>query len=467
MVSILVVLSKLTKEDTMKKKTAYQIVTTTRELLYDTAFRDKCKSRFQDFSRNCLISLGTVITVICNLLKKTLQVELIDFGEIVDGPYISKQAFSAARKKLLPVTFYFLNNKLVHEYYNDNIFKTFNTYRVIAIDGSTLQLPDSPSIRRKYGVCRNQRKKERPMPMARISHAYDPFSGLILDAMMRSYATPERDMVYEHILNISPSNRASDLYLLDRGYPSTTLIWFLYYYGKDFIMRCSAKNWLSEITEVLQSGARDAVIEITPGRLSKNAKAELLRRLPGINLLSSIKLRVLIIDLDDGKKEILITSLIDNKRFDYSIFKDLYFLRWGGEENYKFCKVRVEIENFSGMSPSVLEQDFYATIFISNIRALIAEEAQAELDRVQKERERIDPKKKPKYERKINKNISIGILKNKLITFLLGMKVNLMETFDRLKKLMLKNTISVRPGRKYERVKRNNRKYPMNARRAL
>ena len=57
-----------------------------------------------------------------------------------------------------------------------------------------------------------------------------------------------------------------------------------------------------------------------------------------------IKIRVLVVALDTGEKEILITSLLDKVEFPHSIFKDLYYRRWGSEGNYKLHKVGLEID---------------------------------------------------------------------------------------------------------------------------
>lgn len=67
-----------------------------------------------------------------------------------------------------------------------------------------------------------------------------------------------------------------------------------------------------------------------------------------------IPVRVVLIDLpesEDEKCEVLLTSLINDKVFKYDCFKELYFFRWGIEENIKFFKLRIEIENFGGMTP--------------------------------------------------------------------------------------------------------------------
>ena len=42
-----------------------------------------------------------------------------------------------------------------------------------------------------------------------------------------------------------------------------------------------------------------------------------------------LKVRLIKVFLDSGETEILITSLLNQSIYNYSIFKDLYHLRWG------------------------------------------------------------------------------------------------------------------------------------------
>jgi hypothetical protein len=48
--------------------------------------------------------------------------------------------------------------------------------------------------------------------------------------------------------------------------------------------------------------------------------------------------------------EVLITNMMGCEAYEVDLFKELYYLRWGIEENYKRLKQWVEIENFSGKS---------------------------------------------------------------------------------------------------------------------
>ena len=95
-----------------------------------------------------------------------------------------------------------------------------------------------------------------------------------------------------------------------------------------------------------------------------------------------------------------------------SDFKELYFMRWGIEIKYDELKNRLEIENFTGKTKIDIEQDFYASIYLSNMIELARKDSD-EIIAVERE------DKENKYEYKTNLNILIGNLKDKLIMMFL------------------------------------------------
>jgi hypothetical protein len=99
-------------------------------------------------------------------------------------------------------------------------------------------------------------------------------------------------------------------------------------------------------------------------------------------------LRLIRVQLKGGETEVLATSLLDEEAFPRAWFKRLYHLRWGVEEGYKREKSRLEIENFSGLSAQIVQQDFYAKIFVLNLAAVLAWVAQAIADRLYQARKR-------------------------------------------------------------------------------
>ena len=228
---------------------------------------------------------------------------------------------------------------------------------------------------------------------------------------------------------------------------------------KDFIMRCS-RAFSSEINDMIKQGFKDKIINFSIKNLKSKQKIELQKMIPNMNRNKTIQLRALVVSLNTGEHEMLVTTLCDKDQFKYEEFADFYFMRWNVEENYKFHKVRMEIENFSGELPIAVAQDFHATIFTCNIRSMLAMEAEEELKQQNADKEL-------KYEYKINKNISTGILKDEIIKVLLSKKANLEDFCNQLKKQMKLSMIPIIPGRKYIRCKKGDKKYPMNSRRAL
>jgi IS4 transposase len=54
-----------------------------------------------------------------------------------------------------------------------------------------------------------------------------------------------------------------------------------------------------------------------------------------------------------GEPEVLVSSLTDLQTYPTALFADLYFQRWGVEEDCKVLKSRLNIENYSNISVEV------------------------------------------------------------------------------------------------------------------
>jgi hypothetical protein len=174
-----------------------------------------------------------------------------------------------------------------------------------------------------------------------------------------------------------------------------------------------------------------------------------------------LKIRVIKFLLDSDIEEVLITNLTD-KSFDIKDFKELYFKRWGIEIKFNELKNRLQIENFTGDTQIAVEQDFYASIYLSNMASIAKADANQEVTQINKD-------KNLKYEYKVNTNILIGKLKDTFVMALL--QENIEKRQKMVDKIMLelqKNTIPIRTDRSYERnmaLKRN--KYALSSKRCL
>lgn len=424
--------------------------------IHSVDFVEEFKLSPKAFLRCRLLPFPIIFLFILNLLRKSIPKELNSFCKNMKTKKTSRSAITQARAKISSQAFIKLNNLLIEEFYKDNDYFTYKNFILLAIDGSSLQLPNTPQIVEKYGCMTNDTTEA--MSGARISILYDVLNGLILHTCLKPYKSDERGMAIEHIEALKALNIDLKRFLIifDRGYPSIALMHYLRENGINFLIRCGT-GFLKEVNDALKSNKRDQLVTITPKRMKRIHKSKLELERLGLEVEKDIIFRVVIVKLITGEKEIILTSLISKKNYPYSIFLELYFKRWGVEEGYKFIK-GIEIENFSGKTTLAIEQDFHATVLIANSQALLALEAEEEMikDSFQ------TPKK---YEYCINNKVSLEALKNEFVAILLDSHSDVECFCRRIKQIMKYDLIPKRPGRNFKRIRKNTRrKYHMNQR---
>ncbi|MFH1440393.1 MAG: IS4 family transposase [Candidatus Woesearchaeota archaeon] len=399
------------------------------------------------FIRKRKMPFISIVLFMLNLVKQTLQKELTNFMNLINfkkGKSITKSAFSQSRLNLKPRAFKKLNQTLVNTFYDDKSFKKWNDFRLMAVDGSTLQLPNSKDIISKFGVMTNN--TDHIMPAARISTLFDLLNEIMVDTQIDKFKSSEYDLSVKHLDHVGKN----DLIIYDRGYASIWLFFLLINKKVNFVVRLS-KKFIKESNLFFKSKETSKIIEINfCSDVSK-------KRLKQLNLnFKTFKLRLVKVILEDGEVEVLATTLLDGEKYNTKIFKELYFLRWGVETNYRHLKSQIQIENFTGKSSISVEQDFYANCFITNVQILFINDAQEEL---------IKEKKNNELKYKINKNLSLGYLKDRIIPIL--MLGNEGEKYDELKRLFKLEPVPIRNGRKFSRKVKRRRKYPMNAKKTI
>lgn len=376
-------------------------------------FVDKFKKRNEDFTRDRKLGFTDIIMLLMNMIKKSTQLEIDEFIERFDKKEngeamgYSKQAFSKARQKLLPEAFVSLNDTFIDNYYADSEFDMYRGYRLMAADGTTIELPNTEETREHFGYAEGGINKLR-VARGRASGLYDLANKILIDCELGRYDDNERDLVKKNIEKLLSYNQdhIKNLILFDRGYPSLEFILYLMDKKIDFLMRVE-KVFLKEINEIKSD---DEIVEI---ELTKKRLAGLKLKGLGswIKNIKSIKIRVIKTVLPSGEEEILISSLLSADITKEELI-ELYFERWSIETKFDELKNKLEIENFTGEKVITIQQDFYASILINNIASMIRQDAEEELQERIKEKEL-------KHEYQINCNLMIGKLKINLVKMLL------------------------------------------------
>ena len=107
----------------------------------------------KDFSRVGKMGFKNMILFILNFSRKSLQAELNAFFKNIHGTTdgVRKQAFSKGRQKVLPEAFILLHEELIKTVYTATDLNLYKGYRLLAIDGSTVELQNTEELRNVFG----------------------------------------------------------------------------------------------------------------------------------------------------------------------------------------------------------------------------------------------------------------------------------------------------------------------------
>jgi len=400
--------------------------------LSDLSLQEKFKLTKSSFTRRRKQSFLFTVILISNFIRKSLSLEIENFVSFLQNQCnqtnvksFTKSAFVQCRKKINPDVFKHLSSVVAEEFYSDNeaSVKLWNGFRVLAVDGSRLTLPRTEELKEIYGETKSQNSNG--VIQARVSVLYDVLNNIVLDGILSPISVGEGNLAKQHLAIA----REKDLIIYDRGYPSFDLIYNHTKDNVDYLIR--AKTDFSNLTKTFaDSGKTSQTVDISPGQHKGYANKP-------YNKEATIKVRLIRVELTSGQIEILITSLLDSKKYSQKIFKELYFKRWGVETYYDELKNKLKVEYFSGYSHQTVLQDFYAALFISNIQTIIVNDLEEEIKQGAQDK---------KYQYKVNNNMSYGFMKDNIIS-LLFTNPNTEEVDKELKKLLLKNLVPIRPNR--------------------
>jgi hypothetical protein len=419
----------------MAKKTAKEYIKATKKFIRAKRTKTKYRMREIDFIRNRKLPFEHLVLCMFTQLRRSLQSELHIFFKSLNqySKKITASAFVQSRKKINPELFYELNQTIVSEYYTDNdeTVKQYKGMRILSVDGSTINLPLTKELIEIYGYFNNQQQANNVV-IGRVSVLYDVLNKIVIDGLLRPFKEGEISLSREHIEYVTKG----DLLIMDRSYPSFESAYMLKEKEVNFLFRCK-ESFSNQVKAFCESGKKDAEIVI-------KAKQNKSYKHLSYNKDSTIEVRLLRIELNNGEVEILMTSLLDNKKFPYEEFINLYYQRWGVETFYDRFKNIIEVERFSGTSVQFIQQEFNCALYISNMQTILTQESEAEVKEAYKHR---------KYEYKINQSVSLGFIRERLIELFISKNKNEAKIIEELKQLFIINVIPVRSGRKYKREK--------------
>lgn len=363
---------------------------------------------------------------------KTQYSELLDYYKDIDKPLdISTVGFYKARMNFNPEAIRYMSNDFIYKHYKnygDSLVK-LNNYYIFAVDGSDITIPSSEENAEIYGRCHAGNKncpQEDRAVLAKLSTLYDCINHLTLDSQLEAYKFGEKKLALRHIDELHKNLPYKSLIIFDRGYYSIKLVDTMIENSQKFLFRLQ-KDHLRRYSSQLECG-EDKLFDVD--YLKDTAKdykhePEFYNKIISTTYKFRIA-KILVEDNGASTEEILLTNLTEDE-FDIVGLKELYHLRWNIETHYNVLKNKLKLEEFSGYRNTLVRQDVFASIWLSNIISLFIIETNLKHE---------IPSDRYKYEMKRNTNQIIGVIKSHFIRSLM-----FYESPDKFKELDIVNML--------------------------
>jgi len=364
-----------------------------KKLIQSEGFKERHRQAAKYFSRERILTFPIVLLVLLLKSAKSMQLVLNEWVGKLGLPLVTSSAFTQARRHLKHSAFIELNQEAVVQVcYQAGDYERYRGFRLLGIDGSKVALPPEEAIIAAFGGTPQNQHSERIEPFGLASVLYDLLNEVALDSILAPGKSYEGDLALAHL----KATQAGDLILFDRNYPSYIWLATLVDRRLDFVGRCSRASFKAVQQMFAGEGSDSQIVTLHP-------PADQRQRVRQLGLPEKITVRLVRLVLSSGEIEVLISSLLDEVLYPTAEFGDLYFRRWGCETFYDRLKNRLLLENFTGRTVEAVQQDFYATVFLTGLESLLTQEANEQLQLKSQHN---------RYQQQVNQAVSFNAIKN-------------------------------------------------------
>lgn len=348
-------------------------------------------------------------------------------------------AYCQARQKVDPALFQELTAITAQDFYRlagqEGTVATWRGHRLLGGDGSDLTLPDTPELRQAYTVQRDPRTHTETVQALSVV-LYDLRNDLALGAKLGPIVAEKK-----YLFALWEQTAAGDVLVLDRLFADYCVIAFAAHTGREVVIRCPQMSfglvrdfWVSDRTEQVVT---------LPCPTTPSTRAFVKEH----QLPLEVRVRLLKFTLPTGETEVLLTTLWDQQQYPTEEFYQVYGWRWSNETYYDRLKNIVEVERFSGVSQHVIEQDYYAMVFLTTLESVLTKSAQTALAEH-------DQQRQTQTKAQTNRALSYVSLCDRVVALLADPRQDLETVRDQLHRLFQQTPTRHKPGRQYPRKKR-------------
>jgi hypothetical protein len=401
-----------------------------RELM-SAAIRERFRVKATDFTRERVLTWPTVIVVMLRGQKVSLQTAVNKFFSAVGDVWrvVTASAYRQARQKVQPEVFVHLNAVMCEEYYArygaDQEVVLWHGQRVLGVDGSYLNLPDTEETRREFSVQTNQHPGGEQV-QALASVLYDLRNAVGLSAALGPKQAEKNLLFTTHLA----ATQAGDVLVCDRAYADYSVMATVVARQCHFVIRFPRQSFTT-VNAFWAVLAQERVVTLAEQQLP-----------------TTLRVRLVKVVLASGEVEVLGTDLLDAQTYPAAEFKAVYGWRWQHETYHDRIKNIFEVERFSGKSAQAIKQDFYGVIFLATLESILSKPAQAVLTAQGVARE-------CRYAPQVNRVVSYVTVLEHIVQLLGDARRSPAATLAAIERLLLTTPTRQRPGRQVKRHKRS------------
>jgi hypothetical protein len=395
-----------------------------------------------DFTRERKLPFEAVMQTLISMGGNSIYKELLS-SRGYDPNTATTSAFVQARDKLLPSALEHLLHEFTRSYSKT---RTYRGYRLLACDGSDLNIPTNPDDTDTYYPGVNDGKGYN---LLHLNALYDLCNRLYVDTVIQPSMKENEKRALTDMVDRSIIDEKA-IIIADRSYESYNIFAHIEQREWNYLIRVKdidSNGILSGLKLPAEEEFDVVTHRILTRRQTNHIKAnpDIYRFMPHnatfdfLPLRSSdvcpISFRVVRMKISEGCFQTVITNL-DRENFPPGEIKELYRKRWGIETSFRDLKYAAGLVNLHSKKREYIVQEVYARIIMYNFAEMITSHV-------------IISKHDTKHAYKVNFSVALHVCKSFL------------RSLDNIpppdvEAIIRKNILPVRPGRSAKRIFRPN-----------
>ena len=329
-----------------------------------------------DFVRKRKLDFQTMVKIILSMNGGSIGKELLSYFKF-DTKTATASAFQQQRFKILPEAFEHLFKTFTKSFSD---CKTFNNYRLLAVDGSRLNIAHNPNDLSTY-VKLNDGKG---CNMLLLNTIFDLCNKLYVDAIIQPIKNQNENLALRRMVDRLDVNEKA-IIIADRGYENYNAFAHIEQKGLKYIIRVrdkESRGIAASLKALPHSDIFDEKIALKLTRqqtkaiklnsdykfLPSNVIFDYLEA--GSTNIYEMNFRVVRFKMSENTYETIITNL-DEHEFDANMIKELYHMRWGIETSFRELKYAVGLVNFHAKKVEFIKQEVFAKLTMHNFCKII------------------------------------------------------------------------------------------------